>query len=258
MAVPLHSLHFENPGAPPLVILHGLLGRSANWTVVGRELRERFDVHALDLRNHGRSPHSDSMRWEELVADLRLYVENWGWESIRLMGHSLGGKIAMRYACRYPSEVVKLVVVDIAAKDYPPYHADKFAAMRRIQVGELTKQREAEEILEPLVEGWGMRRFLLGNLVRNGDAGYRWQINLSGLESSLPVLRRNSLEAGDTYPGPALLIAGADSDFVGEGDGERMRECWFPALEEVSVPDAGHNVHVENRGAFIDVLGRWL
>ena len=105
MAVPLHSLRFENSAEPALVILHGLLGSSRNWSTIGKALQDRFDVHALDLRNHGSSPHAGAMRWADMSADLQAYVDRNKIESMILMGHSLGGKVVMRYACENPAVV---------------------------------------------------------------------------------------------------------------------------------------------------------
>ena len=151
MAVSLHSLRFENTGAPALVILHGLLGSSRNWTTIGRALQDRYDVHAVDLRNHGGSPHEEAMRWSEMLGDLQAYLDLHGLTNVTLMGHSLGGKVAMRYACLNPEVIEKLIIVDIAAKAYPPYHDNEFRAMKRIATGELASRKEAEELLEPMV-----------------------------------------------------------------------------------------------------------
>ena len=258
MPLPLHSVRFENHGAPALVLLHGLLGSSRNWTTIGRALRERFDVHALDLRNHGQSPHAEAMRWSELCGDLRAYLEQAGLSEIILMGHSLGGKIAMRYAAEYPEQVGKLVIVDIAAKAYPPYHDQEFRAMKSVAVGELGSRKEAEAALEPLVTDWAMRQFLLTNLVRDEATGaFRWQANIEALHASLPHIRQNSLLETDRYHGPTLLIRGAKSDFIEDGDADEMLH-WFPHLREMIVPKAGHNVHVENRTGFLEVLRDWL
>lgn len=258
MAIPLHSLRFENPGAPALVLLHGLLGASRNLSTIGKALQARFDVHALDLRNHGRSPHANSMRWSELCGDLQAYLEAADLKEIVLLGHSLGGKVAMRYACQNPEAVRKLVVVDIAAKAYPPYHDNEFRAMKRIPVSELSSRREAEELLEPMVPGWAMRQFLLTNLVRDEVSGaFRWQVNLEDLHASLPHLRQNSLVESDRYHGPVLLIRGANSDFIDDDDADEMHH-WFSHLSEAIVPGAGHNVHVENRAGFLEVLNGWL
>jgi pimeloyl-ACP methyl ester carboxylesterase len=258
MAVNLHSLRFENAGAPVLVILHGLLGSSRNWVTIGKALQDRFDVHALDLRNHGGSPHADSMRWSELSEDLRVYLEMHHLSKIVLMGHSLGGKVAMRFACEYAEVVQRLIVVDIAAKPYPPYHDREFRAMKRIPVRELANRKEAEELLEPMVPEWALRQFLLTNLVRDEvRGGFRWQVNLEAVHASLPHIRQNSLLDSDRYHCPVLLVRGANSDFIDDEDADEMRH-WFPNLSEVIVPSAGHNVHVENRKGFLDVLTDWL
>jgi pimeloyl-ACP methyl ester carboxylesterase len=258
MSLPLHAQRFENPGAPALVLLHGLLGSSRNWTTVGRVLQDKYDVHAPDLRNHGSSPHAEAMRWAELCGDLEAYLEKEGLNEIVLMGHSLGGKIAMRYACENPEVVRKLVIVDIAAKAYPPYHDREFRAMKSIAVGELESRKEAESALEPLVTDWAMRQFLLTNLVRDEATGiFRWQANIEALHASLPHIRQNSLLETDRYHGPVLLVHGAKSNFIEDGDADEMRH-WFPQLQEAIVPKAGHNVHVENRAGFFDAMGDYL
>lgn len=258
MAVQLHSLRFENPSAPALVILHGLLGSSRNWSTIGKALQDRFDVHAVDLRNHGSSPHADAMRWAEMSTDLQAYLDRHGLEKVVLMGHSLGGKVAMRYACEYPDLVEKLIIVDIAAKPYPPYHDNEFRAMKRIPTAELTSRKEAEELLEPMVPEWAMRQFLLTNLVHDEAAGgFKWQVNVETLHASLPHIRQNSLLPTDRYDKPVLLVRGANSDFIDDSDAVEMQH-WFSHLREEIVPSAGHNVHVDNRKGFLEVLSDWL
>ena len=241
-----------------MVILHGLLGSSRNWTTIGKALQDRYDVHAVDLRNHGSSPHAESMRWTELLADLRAYLNAQGIRECILMGHSLGAKVAMRFACEYPDAVTKLLIVDIAAKPYPPYHDAEFRAMKSVAVGELANRKEAEAALEPLVANWAMRQFLLTNLVRDEATGaFKWQVNLEALHASLPHIRHNSLLETDRYNGPTLLVRGGKSDFIDDRDSLEMMH-WFPLLLEVSVPNAGHNVHVEDRKGFLSVIDEWL
>lgn len=256
MPVKLHSLRFENPSKPTLIILHGLLGASRNWTTIGKALKERFDVHALDLRNHGTSPHADTMRWSELIGDLKLYLKTHSIETCYLMGHSLGGKIAMKFACEKPNIVKKLVIVDIATKVYPPYHDTEFRAMKRVPSGAVTSRKEAEELLKPMVPDWPMRQFLMTNLI-SGEFGYKWQINLEVLHASLQVLRQNSLKAGQCFDGQTMLIVGGKSNFVKNEDLKEMRE-YFPQLKVSTLPKAGHNVHVEDRKGFIKALDAWL
>lgn len=258
MAVQLHSLRFENPGAPVMVILHGLLGSSRNWTTIGKALQDRYEVHAVDLRNHGSSPHAESMRWAEMLSDLSAYLKANRITECILMGHSLGGKVAMRFASDYPEVVTKLIIVDIAAKPYPPYHDAEFRAMKSIAVGELGNRKEAEAALEPMVENWAMRQFLLTNLVRDdATRAFKWQVNLEALHASLPHIRQNSLLATDRYNGPTLLVRGGKSNFIDDRDSLEMMH-WFPHIREVSVPNAGHNVHVEDRQGFLVAIEEWL
>ena len=255
-AVKLNSLRFENPKAPELVILHGLLGASRNWQTIGKALKDRFDIHILDLRNHGSSAHAETMRWSELTADLSAYLKAHELQNITLLGHSLGGKIAMKFACDHAAQVKKLIIVDIAAKLYPPYHDNEFRAMKRVPAGALENRREAEELLKPMIPDWGMRQFIMTNLVK-GEFGLQWQCNLEVLHASLQILRQNSLASGDFYQGPTLLVSGGKSDFIKNGDVKDMRE-WFPNLKEVKLHKAVHNVHVDDRSGFLDALNQWL
>ena len=239
-----------------MIILHGLLGASRNWVTIGKALKNRFDVHVPDLRNHGNSPHVDSMRWTELMADIKLYLESHALSDVIFIGHSLGGKIAMKFACNYSEWVKKLIVVDIAAKAYPPYYDAEFRAMKRIPPGSLENRREADELLKPLIPDWGMRQFLMTNLVR-GEFGLKWQINLEVLHASLQILRQNPMETKDIFKGPSLLITGGRSDFIENKDVDAMH-TWFPNLEHCTLPKAGHNVHVDDSEGFLNILDNWI
>ena len=170
-----------------------------------------------------------------------------------MIGHSLGGKVAMTFACEQADRVQHLVVVDIAAKDYyPPYLDAVFRAMKRLNLSELSQRKEADTILQEWIPNWSMRQFVLTNLVRT-EAGFEWQVNLEVLHASLPVIRKNSLLPAQRFFGPALLIRGEDSDFVEDSDVKRMR-LHFPDLKCETIEKASHNVHVENRAAFLQTL----
>ena len=225
---------------------------------IAKELHADYAVHLLDMRNHGQSPHADSMGWSELVADLKAYLVAENIDSIHLVGHSLGGKVAMRFACEYPELVERLVIVDIAAKRYSSLNDAEFRAMLSIDVGELSSRKQAEELLEPQVPEWAMRQFLLTNLVRDQQAGsYRWQINLQSLHASLPHLREDSLLEGHRFEKPVLLLRAGKSNFIEDTDLEVMQSK-FPSLEVVMIPSAGHNIHVDDRRAFMSALQRWM
>ncbi len=238
-------------GKPPLVLLHGLLGSSRNWQTTGAELAARFQVFALDLRNHGKSPHADTMTYEEMMRDVLAWLDAQGLERVTLMGHSMGGKVAMLLACRHPERVERLTVVDIAPKDYAwPGHRASFAAMNELNLADLRSRAEAEMRFEARVPSWAQRKFLTTNLDRTPDGGWFWQINLPALTAALSDLEKNPLTATDGFPGAALFVAGGKSNYVELEDHAAIREH-FPAARIVSIDSAGHNPHMEARAEFV-------
>lgn len=243
-------------GNPPLVILHGLLGSSRNWQTAGRDLAARFHVLALDLRNHGESPHAPTMSYEEMVADVVAWLDGHGLERVTLMGHSMGGKVAMLLACRHPGRVERLIVVDIAPKDYFwPGHRQSFAAMNELNLSDLHSRAEAEMRFEARVPNWGMRKFLTTNLERGTDGKWKWQINLPVVTAALPALEKNPLGEGDRFAGPALFTPGEKSNYVKAGDHAVIR-AHFPAARIEVVSECGHNPHMEAREVFVATVLR--
>jgi pimeloyl-ACP methyl ester carboxylesterase len=241
-------------GEPPLVILHGMLGSSRNWQTAGRDLAANRRVYALDLRNHGQSPHADAMTYADMAADVAAWLDDRGIAQAELVGHSMGGKVAMLLACRQPARVARLVVVDIAPKDYHwPAHRAEFAAMNELDLRDLKSRAEAEMRMEGRIPDWAMRKFLATNLERAGT-GWRWQINLAALTAALPDLERNPLGPGDRFGGPALFLTGGKSAYVQPGDRSVILEH-FPAAQIVTLPASGHNPHIDAREAFARALG---
>ncbi len=237
-------------GKPPLVLLHGMLGSSRNWQVAGRDLATAFHVFALDLRNHGSSPHADTMTYAEMMVDVIGWLDAQHLGSVALLGHSMGGKVAMLLACRHPARVERLTVVDIAPKDYFwPAHRASFAAMNELNLAELHSRAEAEMRFEARVPSRPMRRFLASNLSGSREGGWKWQINLPALTAALPELERNPLAEDERYVGPTLFLAGAKSYI--EGDDHAAIRAHFPAARIQVLPNAGHNPHMEMREAFV-------
>jgi esterase len=241
-------------GHPPLVILHGLLGSSRNWQTAGADLAEKFHVSALDLRNHGCSPHADEMTWGAMTDDVLAWLDAQGIPKAAFLGHSLGGKVAMLLACRHPGRVERLIVVDIAPKDYSlAAHRGEFTAMNALDLGRLNSRAEAEQQFEMLVPKWAMRKFLVTNLERDADGRWRWQINLPALTRALPEIEKNSLAPGDRYAGPTLFVLGGKSRFVEAQDHEVIRR-YFPSARIETVAEAGHNPHMDEREKFVSVI----
>src|ERR1700712_4820981 len=172
-----------------MIVLHGMLGSSRNWQTTGRDLSDWFHVYALDARNHGKSPHSSEMTYEAMTEDLIAWMNNQQIERATVVGHSMGGKTAMLLACRHPERVERLVVVDIAPKDYQwVAHRAEFAAMNELDLAALQSRQEAEIRFEARVDDLGMRKFLVTNLERLPTGGWWWIVNLPVLTAALPVL----------------------------------------------------------------------
>jgi pimeloyl-ACP methyl ester carboxylesterase len=243
-------------GNPPLVVLHGLLGSSRNWLTTGGDLAEHYHVLAPDLRNHGRSPHADEMTYEAMAADVLAWMDAQHLKRVTLVGHSMGGKTAMLLACRHPERVERLVVVDIAPKDYVSHgHRFEFAAMNELRLDTLQSRGEAELRFEARVSDWAMRKFLVTNLERAETGGWKWQINLPVLTASLPVIEKNSLKDDDRFSGPTLFIKGGKSRYVQPED-SAIIERHFPGAQVEVIAGSGHNPHMETREEFVRaVLG---
>jgi pimeloyl-ACP methyl ester carboxylesterase len=257
MPLELAYRYFGGEGQPPLVILHGLLGSSRNWTTVGKLLARSFEVFALDLRGHGDSPWAPQpggdYSFEAIAEDVAAWVNARGLARPFLLGHSLGGKVAMRLAVDAPARWRGLVVADVAPRDYPSHHLAAFDAMRALDLSTLTTRAQAEEFLRARLADVELARFLLTNLVREADAGFRWRLDLDGLAAALPQLARSPLTAGENYPGPALFLRGELSDYIRDSDRPAIA-AHFPRHQILVLGRAGHNLHVDQPAAFTAAL----
>jgi pimeloyl-ACP methyl ester carboxylesterase len=241
-------------GKPPLVVLHGLLGSSRNWLTTGGDLAARHHVLALDLRNHGKSPHGAPMDYATLMADVLAWLDAQGLAKVSLMGHSMGGKVAMLLACRHPARVERLVVVDIAPKDYLSHaHRAEFAAMNELRLETLQSRGEAELRFEARVSDWAMRKFLTTNLERTAEGNWRWLINLPVITAALPAIEGNPLVDTDQFTGPVLFVTGGKSRYVGDAD-QALILRYFPAARITGIAASGHNPHMETRGDFVAAI----
>jgi len=253
-AVALFHREFGGAGEPPFVILHGMLGSSRNWQTAGRDLAASRRVCALDLRNHGLSPRADAMSYGEMAADVVAWLDAHGIGRADLIGHSMGGKVAMLLACRNPGRVSRLIVVDIAPKQYHwPARRAEFAAMNELDLGDLKSRAEAENRMEARIPGWAMRKFIATSLERAPGGGWTWQFNLPALAAALSELERNPLLAGDRFGGPSLFVAGGKSAYVQPADRGAILGH-FPSARIVTLPDSGHNPHIEARDALVKAV----
>jgi pimeloyl-ACP methyl ester carboxylesterase len=198
------------------------------------------------------------MSYAIMADDVRAWLEGHGVERAHLMGHSMGGKVAMLFACRHPARVHRLIAVDIAPKAYPKSHLREFDAMHALDLDALSSRAEAEKQMAAAVTDWGMRQFLLSNLERRGQGGWRWTINLPGLTAALPALEAEFLAGGDHYDGEVEFILGEKSRYFVRGEDEARVAVHFPKARYVSIPGSGHNPHFETREEFVTVVREFL
>ena len=250
------ALSYKSQGAaagPPVVILHGLLGSSSNWRSIARRIAERRRVFALDLRNHGESPHVDTMSYPAMADDVGAFLDKHAIDSATFIGHSMGGKTAMRLALDAPHRVARLVVVDIAPTVSRHDHLPWLRAMACLNVGRITRRADAETMLEAAIPDAAIVKFLLQNLASTPD-GFAWRINLEAIENNLPALLDFPVDADvQPFTGSALFLRGARSDYVLPKD-EAVIRALFPCAEMVTIEGAGHWVHAEQPARFLEAL----
>ena len=252
----LHTTALGDQG-PTLVFLHGLFGQGRNWTQIGKALTDRHRVLLVDLPHHGRSDWGERWDFVEIAGQVAGLLS--ADDPVALVGHSLGGKVAMVLALHHPELVERLVVVDVSPVAYD--HMDEFAgyidAMRGLDLSALGSRGEAEATLAEAVPKDSVRGFLLQNLRRDGD-GWRWQVNLDVLAEDLEEVG-GWPDLGDVtpYDGPVLWIGGATSYYVRPEYAEAMDRL-FPRNRRVTIKDAGHWVHSEQPEVFVEVLKRFV
>jgi pimeloyl-ACP methyl ester carboxylesterase len=259
---------------PRVVFVHGLFGQGKNWTTIAKKLAEDgHRVTLLDLPNHGHSPWTDRVDYGDMAEFVAAEIGLLG-DPVTLVGHSMGGKVAMLLALRWPELLRGLVVVDIAPTDYPEKggrtedpdeEASPFAAfieaMQSIDLDALRTREEADQLLRDAVPSTMVRSFLLQSLVRDGigaGGGWKWRLNLETLARDLGDLRKfPAPPPGASYGGPVLWIAGANSTYVLDEDRPRM-DALFPTTRLVRVKNAGHWVHSEQPEIFLETVRRFL
>ncbi len=240
----------------PVVLLHGLFGAARNLGLLSRALSVDFTVVAMDLRNHGESPHGADMRFTTMAADVAETLAGIGIGRAAVVGHSLGGKTAMALALTRPALVERLCVMDIAPVSYDHEYDDFVAAMLGIELHPGLTRAEAERALSTVVKAAPMRAFLLNNLVLGATP--RWRVGLSEIQAAMPDMLAWEDPAGAApYPGPALFLAGSESDYV-RPDDEGEIAARFPAARVARVAGAAHWLHADKPAEVIAALKEFL
>ncbi|AVR45348.1 alpha/beta hydrolase [Christiangramia fulva] len=241
----------------PFLILHGFLGMSDNWKTLGKQFSKKgFEVHLIDQRNHGKSPHSDDFSYELMAADINEYCKEHQLEKVILMGHSMGGKTAMLFACKNSSLVEKLVVVDIAPKYYAPHHQQILEGLTALDDAQLSSRGDAEDLLEKFIPDTGVRLFLLKNLYWKTKDRLSLKLNLPALKANIENIGA-ALDKNLSYEGPTLFIKGEKSNYIISEDRKEIKSH-FPKAIIVSIKGSGHWVHAEKSDEFFEAVVRFV
>ncbi|MBX2820473.1 MAG: alpha/beta fold hydrolase [Rhodothermaceae bacterium] len=241
----------------PLLILHGLLGAGGNWHSLSRNVfSKHYRVLAVDLRNHGKSPHSDTFDFPSMVEDVRELMDTMGFERAHILGHSMGGKVAMWFGLMYPERVDKLIVADIAPRAYPPHHLPIFEGLRALDLPSFQSRGEIDAALATHVAEAPVRQFLLKNLASDGAGSYSWKMNLETIYENYPLINK-AVVTDRTFNKPTLFIRGGRSSYIRKED-EPAILTLFPDTEFITIPNAGHWVHAEAPQPFANSVLEFL
>lgn len=229
----------------PVIILHGLFGQSDNWVTVGRRIADQFHVYIPDQRNHGQSPHTSIHSFPAMADDLDEFIEEYQIDNPILIGHSMGGKVAMTYALENPGKVKKLVVIDISPRKYPERiaHTKVITQMMSIDLEKVTTRGEVEKILESKIPDARVRMFIMKNLYYKLHGKLAWRLNLETINQSMDMLFEG-IRSENQYKGSALFIRGGKSDYILDEDIPLIESLFTEAVIK-TIPGASHWVHAD-------------
>jgi esterase len=251
----LHYKYLSGPSKTPLLIVHGLFGNLDNWQTLGKKFSENTNVYLVDQRNHGHSPHSEEFNYDLMALDLYQLILDLGLDKVDLIGHSMGGKAAMRLAQLHPEVFNKLIVVDIGPKGYPMHHDVILEGLNAIDFDFVKSRGEADTVLSNYIQDEGVKQFLLKNLYWKEKGVLAWRMNLPVLTKTIKdiigALPTESVEI-DT-----LFIRGEKSNYIIESDYSAIYEQ-FPNSDIETVYNAGHWVHAENPMEFYRAVMEFL
>lgn len=267
----MHLFYRVEGTGKPVVIVHGLYGSSDNWLTVAKKLSSEYQIFMIDQRNHGRSPNSEEHSYEAMKNDLAEFFDQQAIEKAIVMGHSMGGKTAMSFAADYPERIEKLIVIDIAPKDYfllddeSQYflHKNILRAMLEIDFSKVESRKQVEDFLNERVDNAQIVQFLLKNVHRNKENHqFEWRLNVPVLYDNLDEIINgvNTHWFDDRLPiynYPVLFIKGANSNYILPEDYASIRRI-YPEAEIIEIQDAGHWLHAEQPQLFMNVVWSFL
>ena len=252
------KLHYKIYGTgQPVIIMHGLFGMGDNWRTIARMMESQCQSIVVDMRNHGRSPHDPVMNFEVMADDILELMDDLGLAHATLLGHSMGGKVAMHFALHHPERVTGLIVVDIAPKIYPPHHTAVIEAISSVDFEQMQDRSSIEQAMAAyLGNDQSTIQFLMKNISRDEDGRLEWKPNMPVIIEAYQNLME---DIGHPLPfdGPSLFVRGERSRYISDSDLPRIKSL-FPATDLIAVPDAGHWVHADAPEALVRILTDFL
>jgi esterase len=241
----------------PFLILHGFLGMSDNWKTLGAQFATKgYQVHMLDMRNHGRSLQSQDFSYELMAQDILEYCQAHALESIYILGHSMGGKTAMLFAARHPERVEKLIVADIGPKFFPQHHQTILAGLNAVDFSAKPSRSDVEATLSEYITDFGTRQFLLKSLYWKETGQLAFRFNLAAFNANLDAVGV-ALPSELVFEKPTLFIRGGSSNYILDSDIENIA-VHFPLMKLETIPNAGHWLHAENPALFYQLVISFL
>jgi pimeloyl-ACP methyl ester carboxylesterase len=249
------SLNYKEYGTGDknMIVLHGFLGSLDNWHSLATEWSKHgLHIYTIDQRNHGRSPHTDHHSFPLMVEDLKDFMSQHQIAEAIIMGHSMGGKVAMQFALTYPELCSKLIVVDMSPRAYKPGHDDVFDAIFQVSLDTIQTRKEAEEAMTPYLGDFGTRQFILKSLERTPEGHYAWKFNLRTLFQDYTEINK-AVNSSRSFEKPTLFIRGGLSLYVKDSDMNDIKTL-FPGAAIHKIDDAGHWVHADKPKEFSEAI----
>lgn len=240
----------------PLLILHGYFGMSDNWKTLGNQFAEKFQVHLIDQRNHGRSFQDDAFNYQVLAEDLYNYIQHHQLENVHVIGHSMGGKTAMLFAVTYPDLVDKLIIVDISPKEYQPHHNAILAGLNSVDFSIHNSRKLVDAQLADYIPEMGIRQFLMKNVYWREKGVLDFRFNLESLTTNNPEVGK-PLPQNTSFAKETLFLKGEKSGYIIQEE-QMIIDNHFPNNQVIEIAKAGHWLHAENPKDFYNEVMRFL
>jgi len=248
-------LNYQQLGAGEhIILIHGLFGSLENLNMVAKTLAKTHCVTSVDVRNHGNSFHQEGMNYQDLAQDVINLMDSLSIDKCYLLGHSMGGKIAIKTALLYPNRIKKLIVADIAPVKYSAHHLKIFEGLQSIDLPSVKKRKDADEQLSKFVNKVSIRQFVLRNLAMNEQGGFYFRCNLNYIEQGYQqIMQGITVKNGNTYNNAALFIKGANSDYI-LPEHKNVIATLLPNATAKVIQNAGHWLHAEKTVAFNKIV----